>query len=67
MKSFLKNEAEHNLFDELENIKAQLCCAYSEFNNARDDLHINAAVFRLCELETRQSIILNQIRRGNEW
>lgn len=52
----------NDLQEELEKIKIGYQSACSEFNNVCDELHINAAIFRLCELETRRSIILKQLR-----
>ena len=67
MMSFLKKRDAVAIIDELEQIKSQLHCADNEFNNAIDELDIKAAIFRLCELEVRQSIILDKMRREKLW
>ena len=54
-----KNDA---LLTELDRISRELALAQSEFNNSLNPLEIEAAVYRMKELETRQRIIYIQAK-----
>ena len=52
----------YDILNELEHNKIMLLSAYSEFDNSLDELQIQAAIYRINELETRQRLLLNQIK-----
>ncbi len=52
----------YDILNELEHNKIMLLGAYSEFDNSLDELQIQAAIYRINELETRQRLLLNQIK-----
>ena len=52
----------YDILIELEHNKIMLLGAYSEFDNSLDELQIQAAIYRINELETRQRLLLNQIK-----
>ena len=54
-----KNDA---LLTELDRLSRELALAQSEFNNSLNPLEIEAAVYRMKELETRQRIIYIQAK-----
>ena len=54
-----KNDA---LLTELDRLSRELALAQSEFNNSLNPLEIEAAVYRMKELETRQRIIFIQAK-----
>ena len=52
----------YDILNELEHNKIMLLGAYSEFDNSLDELQNQAAIYRINELETRQRLLLNQIK-----
>lgn len=54
-----KNDA---LLTELDRLSRELALAQSEFNNSLNPLEIEAAVYRMKELETRQRIIYTKAK-----
>ena len=54
-----KNDA---LLSELDRLSRELALAQSEFNNSLNPLEIEAAVYRMKELETRQRMIFIQAK-----
>lgn len=58
----MKSGNDYNIFAELEKIKIRIYCAYNEFDNVTDQLQIQAAIFRINELEARRDFILKQIK-----
>ena len=57
-----KRTKDDALLAELERLSRELALAQAEFNNSLNPLEIEAAVYRMKELETRQRIIFIQAK-----
>ena len=57
-----KRTKDDALLAELERLSRELALAQAEFNNSLNPLEIEAAVYRMKELETRQRIIYIQAK-----
>ena len=57
-----KRKKDDALLSELDRLSRELAVAQAEFNNSLNPLEIEAAVYRMKELETRQRIIFIQAK-----
>lgn len=57
-----KRTKDDALLAELERLSRELALAQAEFNNSLNPLEIEAAVYRMKELETRQRIIYTKAK-----
>lgn len=57
-----KRKKDDALLSELDRLSRELAVAKAEFNNSLDPLEIEAAVYRMKEIETRQRIIYTKAK-----
>ena len=57
-----KSKKDDALLSELDRLSCELAVAQAEFNNSLNPLEIEAAVYRMKEIETRQRIIYTKAK-----
>lgn len=57
-----KSRKDDALLSELDRLSRELAVAQAEFNNSLNPLEIEAAVYRMKEIETRQRIIYTKAK-----
>lgn len=57
-----KSKKDDALLSELDRLSRELAVAQAEFNNSLNPLEIEAAVYRMKEIETRQRIIYTKAK-----